>query len=87
MPLQIIVGLLLLKSPQQGLLKAIAYVLGMTIRRLLQGLIFGFVLSRSTAFADGSTEQSPIISTLLLVLGILLLIAAYKKWSKQGGFI
>ena len=82
-PLQIIVGLLLLKSPQQGLLKAIAYVLGMTITRLLQGLIFGFVLSRSTAFADGSTDQSPIISTLLLVLGILLLIAAYKKWSKE----
>ncbi|MEX0267986.1 GAP family protein [Leptolyngbyaceae cyanobacterium UHCC 1019] len=82
-PLQIIVGLLLLKSPQQGLLKAIAYVSGMTITRLLQGLLFGFIVSRSTAFADGSSGKSPIISTLLLVLGILLLIAAYKKWSKE----
>ncbi len=81
-PLQIIVGLLLLKSPAQGLFKAIAYVSGMTITRLLQGLIFGFVLSRSTALADGSSGKSPVISTLLLVLGILLLIAAYKKWRK-----
>lgn len=81
-PLQIIVGLLMLKSPKQGLFKAIAFVSGMTITRLLQGLIFGFVLSRSTAFADGSSGKSPVISTLLLILGILLLIAAYKKWRK-----
>ncbi|PZV15413.1 MAG: hypothetical protein DCF22_07315 [Leptolyngbya sp.] len=82
-PLQIIVGLLLLKSPKQGLFKAIAYVAGMTITRLLQGLLFGFILSRSTTFADGSSGKNPIISTLLLVLGILLLIAAYKKWRKE----
>ncbi len=82
-PLQIIIGLLILKSPKKGLFKAIAYVSGMTITRLLQGLIFGFILSRSTALADGSSGKSPVISTLLLLLGILLLIAAYKKWSKE----
>jgi hypothetical protein len=79
-PLQIIVGLLLLKSPKQGLFKAIAFVSGMTITRLFQGLIFGFILSKSATFAAGNSGKSPIISTLLLVLGILLLIAAYKKW-------
>lgn len=79
-PLQIIIGLLLLKSPKQGLLKAVAYVAGMTITRLAQGFVFGLILSESSAMAEESNGKNPIISTLLLVLGILLLIAAYKKW-------
>ncbi|MGI0487890.1 GAP family protein [Pantanalinema rosaneae CENA516] len=83
-PVQIIIGLLLLKSPNQGLLKAIAYVIGMTITRLFQGLIFGWVLSESSAFGEGSNGKNPIISTLLLVLGILLLITAYKKWCGEN---
>lgn len=83
-PVQIIIGLLLLKSPNQGLLKAIAYVIGMTITRLFQGLIFGWVLSESSALSEGSNGKNPIISTLLLVLGILLLITAYKKWCGEN---
>ncbi|RUR85875.1 GAP family protein [Chlorogloeopsis fritschii PCC 9212] len=82
-PLQIIIGLLLLKSPNQGLFKAIAYVAGMTITRLLQGLIFGLVLSGSSALTEESSAKNSIISTLLLVLGILLLITAYKKWRRE----
>ncbi|MFQ4141885.1 GAP family protein [Chlorogloeopsis sp. ULAP02] len=82
-PLQIIIGLLLLKSPNQGLFKAIAYVAGMTITRLLQGLIFGLVLSGSSALTEESSGKNSIISTLLLVLGILLLITAYKKWRRE----
>lgn len=79
-PLQIIIGLLLLKSPKQGLLKAVAYAAGMTLTRLGQGLIFGLILSESAALAEESNGKNPVISTLLLVLGILLLITAYKKW-------
>ncbi|MDX2243673.1 MAG: GAP family protein [Leptolyngbyaceae cyanobacterium bins.302] len=79
-PLQIIIGLLFLKSPNQGLLQAIAYVAGMTTTRLLQGLLFGLVLSGSSSVSSG---KSPIVSTLLLVLGILLLITAYRKWIKE----
>jgi len=82
-PLQIIINLLLLKSPQQGLLKAIAYVTGMTITRLFQGLIFGWILSGSSTLAEDSNGKNPIIATLLLVLGILLLITAYKKWQGE----
>jgi threonine/homoserine/homoserine lactone efflux protein len=82
-PLQIIIGLLLLNSSGQGLLKAVTYVAGMTITRLLQGLIFGWVLAGSAASTEESSGgKNLIISTLLLVLGILLLIAAYKKWQK-----
>jgi hypothetical protein len=82
-PLQIIICLLLLKSPNQGLLKAIAYVTGMTVTRLLQGILFGLVFTGTTPSTDNSGDQRLIISTLLLVLGILLLIAAYKKWQGE----
>ncbi|OKH33674.1 hypothetical protein NIES2119_22370 [[Phormidium ambiguum] IAM M-71] len=81
-PLQIIIGLLFLKSDRQGLLKAVGYVTGMTIARLLQGLIFGLILTEA-ASAEESNDKNLVISTLLLVLGILLLIAAYKKWRGQ----
>ncbi len=78
-PLQIIIVLLLLKSPDQGLLKGSAYVVGMTITRILQGLIFGSILYESLTNEDSNSKNS-IVSILLIVLGILLLIAAYKKW-------
>jgi hypothetical protein len=81
-PLQIIINLLLLKSPNRGLLKSIAFVSGMMVTRLFQGLAFGLILS-GAAEAEGGSNKSAIRSTLLLVLGILLLIAAYKKWSRE----
>jgi hypothetical protein len=83
-PIQIIIDILLLKSPRQGLLKASAYVGGMTTLRLLQGLIFGLILTNSTAAStDEAGGKSPIILTLLLVLGIFLLITAYRLWRKE----
>jgi len=83
-PVQIIIDILLLKSPKQGLLKASAYVGGMTTLRLLQGLIFGLILTNSSdASAEDSSGKSLVVSTLLLVLGILLLITAYKQWRKD----
>ncbi|HSM83906.1 MAG TPA: GAP family protein [Nodosilinea sp.] len=82
-PLQIIIGLLLLQSPRQGLLKGVAYVGGMTLTRLLQGLAFGLFLGESVAASAGEGGKGPVVATLLLVLGILLLVTAYKKWRKQ----
>mgnify|MGYP002777012074 CR=1 FL=1 len=82
-PLQITIDLLLLRNPNQGLLKAIAYVTGMTLTRLLQGVIFGWVLSSSSAVTEESGGKNPVAATLLLVLGILLLITAYKKWKGE----
>jgi hypothetical protein len=79
-PLQIMIALLLLKSPDRGLLKASAYVAGMTTTRLLQGAVFSFVFAEAALPESG---KRPVVSTLLLVLGILLLTTAYKKL--QGG--
>ncbi|WP_017296955.1 GAP family protein [Nodosilinea nodulosa] len=82
-PLQIIILLLLLQSPNRGLLKGIAYVGGMTLTRLLQGAAFGLWLGESVALSAEEEGKGPVVSTLLLVLGLLLLVTAYKKWRKQ----
>ena len=79
-PLQVMMIILLLNSPRQGLAKAISLVTGMTVVRLLQGLIFGLIFSPTPG---GTSGKSPVVSTLLLVLGIFLLITAYKQWRNE----
>ena len=81
-PVQLIIMLLFLKNPQSGLLKGFLFLAGITIIRLLQGIIFGLILNFGLS-ADGANGKGPIVSTLLLVLGILLLITAYKKIKKE----
>ncbi len=80
-PVYPIVVLLLLQS-RGGLRAAIAFVAGSVAVRLAQGVVFGLVFS---AAAEARPEDGPqvIASALLLVLGIMLLVAAYKKWQKQ----
>jgi hypothetical protein len=80
-PLQIIIVILLLNSPRQGLFKALCLVAGMTVIRLAQGVVFGLLLSPGSGDTGGN---SLIYSTLLLVLGILLLITAYKQWRNEA---
>ena len=78
-PLWLIIVLLLLATPG-GVVKAAAFVLGMTLTRVAQGVLFGAVLATSS---DGTDGSSPVAATLNLFLGILLLIAAFKKWRKE----
>jgi hypothetical protein len=78
-PIQIIMLLLLLTSEKQGLVKATAFVLGMTVVRVAQGVIFGLIFTGGEgATESGSEGSSWIVSTLVTVLGILLLISFYK---------
>lgn len=80
LPVWIIMTLFLLRS-EGGLLKAGAFVAGAVGVRLLQGALFGLVLG---ADDDAGNERAGVIkATLLLVVGILMLIAAYKKWRKE----
>jgi putative Mn2+ efflux pump MntP len=81
-PLYPIIILLLLQS-NGGLGKAIAFVTGGLSVRLAQGVLFGLVLGTATA-TYGDEGQQIIASTLLLVVGILLLIAGFKKWRKEA---
>lgn len=79
-PLWVIIVLLMLASPQ-GVLKATAFVLGMTLVRLMQGVLFGFVFRSDPA--EAGSGPGTIAATLKLVVGILLLVTAYRKWSKD----
>lgn len=79
-PVPIIFIILLLKSPGRGLLKASAFFLGISTMRILQGVLFGLVLDRPSA---GAGEKGAIASTLMMTLGILLLINAFKKIRKE----
>lgn len=77
LPVWIIMALFLLRS-EGGLAKAIAFAAGATLVRLLQGALFGLVLG-----SEGGSESGAIADTLLLVVGIVMLIAGYKKWRKE----
>jgi hypothetical protein len=77
----IIMALFLLHS-EGGVLKATAFATGAMSVRLLQGILFGFVFGAADE-ANGDSGASLIASTLLLVVGILLLVSAVKQWRKE----
>ena len=77
-PLLIIAAILLLTSEKQGPLKAVAFVVGMTLVRLAQGLLFGFVFNSIASRNIGDKEVSMIRRSLPLALltGLMLALAA-----------
>jgi hypothetical protein len=80
-PIWIIMVLFLLRS-EGGLLKAAVFAAGAIIVRLVQGILFGYVFGKA-AESSGDSGSSVIVSTLVLVVGILMLIAAFKQWRKE----
>jgi hypothetical protein len=80
-PVPIIIVLLLLGNPG-GLLKGSAFVGGAVAVRLAQGIVFGYVFTSDPA-ATTDTGGNLIVSTLLIVLGVLMLVTAYRKWDKD----
>ncbi len=81
LPVWIIMALFLLRG-EGGVLKAAAFAAGAMTVRVVQGVLFGFVFGAATD-ASGESGASLITSTLLLVLGILMLISAVRKWRKE----
>jgi len=81
LPLWIIAALLLLRGPG-GVLKATAFAAGAMTVRVLQGILFGYVID-AAADANGGGGSNLIGSTLLLVAGILLWITAIRKWRTE----
>lgn len=76
-PAQIIVTILLLRS-RGGRIAAVAWIAGMTVVRLAQGVVFGLVLgAASTGEASGGPGW--ILSGILLVLAVVLYAAAAKE--------
>ena len=81
-PLYPIVVLLFLLQDTGGLAKALSFVAGGIAMRLLQGLVFGLVLGAAVG-ASSEEGQRLGVFILLLIVGILLLITAFKKWQKE----
>jgi hypothetical protein len=79
-PISIIVVLLLL-SNQGGVLKGAAFIGGIIAVRLTQGIVFGYIFTSNPA-ATSETGGNLIVSTLLMVIAVLMLITAFKKWDK-----
>ncbi len=78
-PIQIVLTILLLRSARAT---AFAFVLGMTVVRVSQGLVFGLILtgsSPSTA-APSSNDTSPFVSGVLLVLGVVFFVTAARQF-------
>jgi hypothetical protein len=79
-PVQIIVVVLLLTGEKRGPLKAITFVIGMTLARLVQGVLFGFFLTGGTYDpADAAANSDWIKATAMVIVGLMLLITAYKN--------
>jgi hypothetical protein len=82
LPAWIILALFLLRG-EGGILKALAFAAGALLVRLVQGVIFGYVFD-TAADTYGESGSNLITSTLLLVVGIVMLISAVKKWRKDA---
>ena len=82
-PIQIIITILLLRSPG-GRITAVAWVAGMTAIRLLQGLVLGLLLGARGGDAGGADGgSSDLVSVVLLVLAILFYVVAAKQLLKH----
>jgi len=81
LPVWIIMALFLLRG-EGGVRKALAFAAGAMMVRLVQGVLFGYVFG-TAADASGESGSTLITSTLLSVLGILMLISAVRKWRKE----
>ncbi|MFN8590387.1 MAG: GAP family protein [Thermomicrobiales bacterium] len=80
-PAPIILVLMLLRG-SGGLAAGAAFVAGVTVVRLVQGALFGFIFEEAMAGRSAS-GPGPIAATLLVVVGILLWITAVKTLRKE----
>lgn len=77
-PIQIIITILLLRTSRAT---AVAWVAGMTVIRVAQGIVFGLVLSSSDAVAADTADDGAglVASTLLLVVALVFLVTGVRQ--------
>jgi hypothetical protein len=81
LPLQITVTILLVQSAA-GRIAAVAWVSGMLVVRVAQGVVFGLLFDTSEA-SGGADGPGLIASVLLLVVAIVFLVSATRKLLKE----
>jgi hypothetical protein len=77
-PIQIVITTMLLRS-SAGKITAVAWLAGMTVVRLGQGLVFGLILGSSASEASASDGAGTAVSLLLLAVAILFYVTAVKQ--------
>ena len=80
LPIQVAITILMLRSTG-GRAKAGALIAGMTLVRLLQYAVFGLMLAG--AMGDAASGTSPVEGALLLVVAVLLLVSAARKFTSH----
>lgn len=80
-PIWIIMVLFLLRG-EGGLRKGAAFALGGLALRVVQGVFFGYVFGTAEE-ANPDSGHAIIVATLLLIVGILMLITAFRTWHKE----
>lgn len=78
-PVGLIINTILLMG-ENGKTRSAAFIAGITLSRLIQGALFGFIFG---AASDASNGPSPVTSTLLLVAGVVFLIKGVKTFLKE----
>lgn len=73
-PVQVIVTLVLARSSMRA---AVAWVAGITIVRLIQGILFGFVFSAGDARSEATAPG--FVAGLMLVLAVVFYVTALRK--------
>ncbi len=82
-PIQIIITILLLRS-KAGKRAALAWIAGLTTVRLLQGVIFGLILSSGSSTPDDAAGgTSKLVAGFLLVVALLLLVTGVKQLTSE----
>jgi hypothetical protein len=80
LPIQIMITLLLLRS-EAGSTRGAAWLAGLALVRVVQYVLFGFVLEQ--AVTDTTPGPSPVEGALLLVVAMVLLVSAARKLANQ----
>jgi hypothetical protein len=80
-PVQSLLTLLLLRRPQGGVLAAVALISGMSLVRIIQGLLFAALLPGHTvdAGARDGRGSGPVEAAILIVLAMLLYATAVQQ--------
>lgn len=77
-PAQIVLTLLLLRSAS-GRITAVAFVGGMLLVRLVQGALFGAIVSSGDVAGADQGDANPVTSIVLLIVAVLLYATAGKQ--------
>ena len=83
MPTWVLLVLVLLRKGR-GPVEAIAFVSGIVVVKLLQGLIFGTIFGAYDVNHHRSEIEAIIVATLLIVVGLLMWVAALKLFIQDN---